>query len=142
MTEILHRHASFCRLKQAIDQNTGDSRRDTSSIEPSLQLARSDAAHVSQDVAPKAFAETSSPSTERLYVEIEGLVEKLPSQVSSLLELVQEGRLDVHLSHRGLNPSINRLVLGMLTSSLFLGSSFFWPTTFRRYSFPKEVRWV
>ncbi|MFO0920963.1 MAG: AarF/UbiB family protein [Pirellulales bacterium] len=59
----------------------------------------------------------------RMYVELEGLVEKLPSQISGLLELVQEGRLDVHLSHRGLNPSINRLVLGMLTSSLFLGSS-------------------
>lgn len=59
----------------------------------------------------------------RMYVELESLVEKLPSQISGLLELVQEGRLDVHLSHRGLGPSINRLVLGILTSSLFLGSS-------------------
>ena len=59
----------------------------------------------------------------RMYVEIEGLVERLPSQISSLVELVQEGKLDVHLSHRGLSPSINRLVLGLLTSSLLLGSS-------------------
>ncbi len=59
----------------------------------------------------------------RLYVEMEGLVEKLPSQISSLMEIVQEGKLDVHLSHRGLSPSINRLVLGLLTSSLLLGSS-------------------
>lgn len=59
----------------------------------------------------------------RLYVELEGLVERLPSQISSLMELVQEGKLDVHLSHRGLSPSINRLVLGLLTSSLLLGSS-------------------
>jgi ubiquinone biosynthesis protein len=54
---------------------------------------------------------------------MEGLVEKLPSQISSLMEIVQEGKLDVHLSHRGLSPSINRLVLGLLTSSLLLGSS-------------------
>lgn len=59
----------------------------------------------------------------RLYVELEGLIERMPSQISSLMELIQEGRLDVHLSHRGLSPSINRLVLGLLTSSLLLGSS-------------------
>ena len=59
----------------------------------------------------------------RLYVELEGLMERLPSQISSLMEMVQEGRLDVQLSHRGLSPSINRLVLGLLTSSLLLGSS-------------------
>ncbi|MEQ1824746.1 MAG: AarF/UbiB family protein [Pirellula sp.] len=59
----------------------------------------------------------------RMYVEFEGLVERLPSQISSLMELVQEGKLDVQLSHRGLSPSINRLVLGLLTSSLLLGSS-------------------
>ncbi len=60
---------------------------------------------------------------QRLYVELETLVERLPSQITGLLEVVQEGRLDVHLSHRGLSPSINRLVMGLLTSSLFLGSS-------------------
>ena len=59
----------------------------------------------------------------RMYIELEGLVERLPSQISSLMELVQEGKLDVQLSHRGLSPSINRLVLGLLTSSLLLGSS-------------------
>ena len=59
----------------------------------------------------------------RMYVELEGLVERLPSQIGSLVELVQEGKLDVQLSHRGLSPSINRLVLGLLTSSLLLGSS-------------------
>lgn len=59
----------------------------------------------------------------RLYVEVEGLLERMPSQISSLMELVQSGQLDVQLSHRGLSPSINRLVLGLLTSSLLLGSS-------------------
>lgn len=59
----------------------------------------------------------------RMYVEVEGLLERMPSQISSLMEMVQEGKLDVHLSHRGLSPSINRLVLGLLTSSLLLGSS-------------------
>jgi len=59
----------------------------------------------------------------RVYFELENLLETLPGQVSNVMQLVQEGRLDVHLSHRGLSPSVNRLVLGMLVSSLFLGSS-------------------
>jgi ubiquinone biosynthesis protein len=50
-------------------------------------------------------------------------METVPGQLGSLMQLLQEGKLDVHLAHRGLNPSVNRLVLGMLTSSLFLGSS-------------------
>jgi ubiquinone biosynthesis protein len=59
----------------------------------------------------------------RIYVEMADLLETLPGQLGSLMQLLQEGKLDVHLAHRGLNPSVNRLVLGMLTSSLFLGSS-------------------
>ena len=41
----------------------------------------------------------------------------------NILDQVQQGRLEVHLDHRGLGPSVNRLVLGMLTSALFLGST-------------------
>ncbi len=58
-----------------------------------------------------------------LYFEMEALLETLPGQVSSVMQLIQEGRLDVHLAHKGLSPSVNRLVLGILISSVFLGSS-------------------
>jgi ubiquinone biosynthesis protein len=59
----------------------------------------------------------------RLYAEMEHLVSILPRGVVEILEQVQSGRFDVHLDHRGLEPSVNRLVLGMLASALFLGSS-------------------
>jgi ubiquinone biosynthesis protein len=59
----------------------------------------------------------------RIYVELESMLEKLPGQISGIMQLVQEGRLDVHLAHKGLSPSANRLVLGMLVSSVFMGSS-------------------
>jgi len=59
----------------------------------------------------------------RLYSEMEHLVSSLPRGVSDILEQVQSGKFDVHLDHRGLEPSVNRLVLGMLASALFLGSS-------------------
>ena len=36
---------------------------------------------------------------------------------------MQSGRFDIHLDHRGLEPSVNRLVLGMLASSLFVSAA-------------------
>jgi len=59
----------------------------------------------------------------RLYVELEQMVEVLPQRIMQIMEQIQSGKFDVHLDHRGLGPSVNRLVLGMLTSALFLGSS-------------------
>lgn len=59
----------------------------------------------------------------RLYHEAEQLVTILPRRIMDILEQVQSGKFDVHLDHRGLEPSVNRLVLGMLASALFLGSS-------------------
>ena len=59
----------------------------------------------------------------RLAFEVEHLVEQLPQRVMDILEQIQSGKFDVHLDHRGLGPSVNRLVLGLLCSALFLGSS-------------------
>ena len=59
----------------------------------------------------------------RIYLEFEHLATILPRRMMDILEQVQTGTFDVHLDHRGLEPSVNRLVLGMLASALFLGSS-------------------
>jgi ubiquinone biosynthesis protein len=60
----------------------------------------------------------------RLYLELEQLAEVLPQRIVQILEQIQSGKFDVHLDHRGLGPSVNRLVLGLLASALFVGSSF------------------
>jgi len=59
----------------------------------------------------------------RFLMEVEQLAEILPRRLVDILEQIQSGKFDVHLDHRGLGPSVNRLVLGMLTSALFLGSA-------------------
>lgn len=59
----------------------------------------------------------------RIYSELEQLAEVLPRRLRDILQQIESGKFDVHLDHRGLEPSVNRLVLGLLTSSLFLGSS-------------------
>ncbi len=59
----------------------------------------------------------------RIFSELEQLAEILPRRIRDILQQVESGKFDVHLDHRGLEPSVNRLVLGMMTSALFLGSS-------------------
>ncbi len=59
----------------------------------------------------------------RFYMEVEQLVDALPQRISNILEQVQTGRFDVHLDHRRLGPTANRLVAGLMTSALFLGSA-------------------
>jgi ubiquinone biosynthesis protein len=59
----------------------------------------------------------------RIYSEMEHLAEVLPRRVLDLVDRFHAGKIDVHLDHRGLEPSVNRLVLGMLASALFLGSA-------------------
>jgi ubiquinone biosynthesis protein len=59
----------------------------------------------------------------RIYSEMEQLAEVLPRRLREILQQVESGKFDVHLDHRGLEPSVNRLVLGMLTSALILGSA-------------------
>ena len=59
----------------------------------------------------------------RLLSEWRYLAQNLPRGMLDLVKQVQEGRFDVHLEHRRLEPAVNRLVMGMVTSALFLGSS-------------------
>lgn len=59
----------------------------------------------------------------RVYLEMEHLFTAMPQQIYQIIRQIQSGEFDVHLDHRGLEPSVNRLVLGMLASALFLGSS-------------------
>jgi ubiquinone biosynthesis protein len=88
----------------------------------------------------KMLARRLAPSRQfrkarRIAYELEQLAEVFPRRVRDILQQVQTGRFDVHLDHRGLEPSVNRLVLGMLTSALFLGSVLMvtndvWPLSF------------
>ncbi len=59
----------------------------------------------------------------RLYSELEHLLDILPQGIVNILEQMQGGKFDIHLDHRGLEPSVNRLVLGLLASAMFVGSS-------------------
>lgn len=54
------------------------------------------------------------------------LIRELPRQLSSVFRMFQRQEMSVQLSHRHLEPSVNRLVFGMMMSALFVGSAMMW----------------
>lgn len=62
----------------------------------------------------------------RAYRSWDRLLSALPRDLADLLSRFRDGTLTVHLDHRHLDPIINRLVLGVLTAAIFLGSSELW----------------
>ena len=54
------------------------------------------------------------------------LLRALPRQLSGLLRMFQRQELGVQLIHRHLEPSVNRLVFGLMVSALFVGSAMMW----------------
>ena len=60
------------------------------------------------------------------YQDWERLIQSLPRDVGDVLKRVRDGTFSVHLDHHRIDPVINRLVLGIMTAALVLGSSLLW----------------
>lgn len=58
----------------------------------------------------------------RMYADWNQLFAELPREAMEILRRARSGKLDVHLVHRGLDETVNRLVYGVMTAALFLGS--------------------
>jgi ubiquinone biosynthesis protein len=124
MIEIVQRYrivlpSSFAMLIKVLVMLEGTARL----LQPSFSLME-----LIQPYQKKMLLRRMSPARQmrkarRIYSEIENLAEVLPRRLRDILQQVESGKFDVHLDHRGLEPSVNRLVLGLMTSSLFLGSS-------------------
>lgn len=54
------------------------------------------------------------------------LIRGLPRQINGLLRQANRNELGVQLLHRHLEPSVNRLVFGLMVSALFVGSAMMW----------------
>jgi ubiquinone biosynthesis protein len=60
---------------------------------------------------------------QKIGAQLEQFAETAPQRINNIIEQLQTGKFDIHLDHRRLGPSVNRLVLGIMTSAMFLGSS-------------------
>ncbi len=54
------------------------------------------------------------------------IAELLPKALDKLLRKAGSGNFNISMEHRNLEKSVNRLVMGLITSALFLGSSILW----------------
>ncbi len=54
------------------------------------------------------------------------LVDSLPRDLADILSRFRKGTLEVHMEHRRLESTVDRLVLGLLSSAVFLGSAIIW----------------
>ncbi|PHQ32257.1 ABC1 kinase family protein [Rhodopirellula bahusiensis] len=54
------------------------------------------------------------------------LLSILPKDLGDVLHSLKQGNFDIHLQHRRLEPIVNRLVMGILTAALFVGSASLW----------------
>jgi ubiquinone biosynthesis protein len=124
LTELLHRHSiklpnqSALLLKMLI------------SLEGTLsELGASfDSLNVIRSLAKKSMLRRLSPhrrirQARRIYLEAESFLESAPDELVSLMQMVRRGETRVTLEHQRLGPSVNRLVLGMMASAVFVGSS-------------------
>ena len=49
-----------------------------------------------------------------------------PRDLADILTQVKRGRFEVHLEHRKLDSIANRVVMGILSAALFVGSAMIW----------------
>lgn len=54
------------------------------------------------------------------------LVDNLPRDIFDILSRIRKGTLEVHMEHRRLESTVDRLVTGLLTAAMFLGSAIMW----------------
>jgi ubiquinone biosynthesis protein len=136
MLELMRRHgialpAAMSMLLKVLVMLEGTSRK----LSPRFSLMDLLKPYRKQMLARRLSPSRQFRRARQVAYELEQLAEILPRRLRDILQQVQSGRFDVHLDHRGLEPSVNRLVLGMLTSALFLGSVLLvtnrvWPLAF------------
>ena len=124
LSEMLHRHAiklpnqSALLLKMLI------------SLEGTLRElgASFDSLDVVRSFMRRAMVRRVSPQrrlrqARRIYLEAENFLEAAPDEMLSLMKQARRGELRMVLEHQRIGPTVNRLVLGLMASAVFLGSS-------------------
>lgn len=122
--EVLHRHGISLPTQSAMLMKMMISLEGTLSV----LSADFDALEIMAGFIRKASINRLSPRRRarqalRMIMEAEYFMEVVPDQVLGLLDQARRGQLSVHMNHHRIGASVNRLVLGLVASALFLGSA-------------------
>ncbi len=124
LSEILHRHAitlpnqSALLLKMLISLE--GTLRELGASFDSLEIVRS---FVRRAMVRRLSPRRRLRQARRIYLEAENFMEAAPDEVISMLRQARRGELKMQLEHQRIGPTVNRLVLGLMASAVFLGSS-------------------
>ncbi|MDB4477033.1 AarF/UbiB family protein [Rhodopirellula sp.] len=80
-------------------------------------------AFMTRSVARRLSPQRRIRQARRIYLEAENFLEAAPDEMISLIRQARKGEVRVILEHQRLSPTVNRMVLGLMTSAVFLGSS-------------------
>ena len=124
LSEILHRHAiklpnqSALLLKMlvSLEGTLGE-------LGASFDGLEAVRAFMARSVARRLSPKRRLRQARRIYLEAENFLEAAPDELISLIRQARRGDVRVILEHQRLSPTVNRMVLGLMTSAVFLGSS-------------------
>ncbi len=95
-------------------------------LSPNFSLAQLLQPYQSQIVKRRWSPKRLKRRLQQSYQDWNGLIENLPGELSEILRQIKRGKFDVHLEHRRMESTVNRLVMGLLASALFIGSAQLW----------------
>ena len=67
----------------------------------------------------------------RFYEELADFAETVPPAMAEIIEKFRRGTMEIHMEHKKLERSVNRLVFGILTASSSWVLLWFFPHLFR-----------
>jgi len=95
-------------------------------LNPSINLLQIIAPYQRKVILRRLSPRRQWRKLQRMTGEWRHLGESLPRVLADVFQQVQSGKFDIHLEHRRLEPAVNRLVMGMVVSALFIGSATLW----------------
>jgi len=127
MTQIIYRHhlflpAGIAMLLRVLILLEGTSRL----LHPQFRLTEIIIPYQKQMVRARYSPSRQRRRLRNFIRDWQDLIAKVPDAFRDSVQQLRTGRVEVQLAHHHLEPSVNRLVLGMITAALFVGSSILW----------------
>ncbi len=97
-------------------------------LDPKFSLAELFKPYYTQAMRRKFSPERLWHRTQRAVRDWDRLIDVFPRDMADILSRVRKGSFDVNLQHRRMDTIVNRLVMGVLSAALFVGSAELWST--------------
>ena len=124
MTDIVHRYhillpSSLALMLKTLVMLEGTSRQ----LNPNFNLAELIEPYQVKVLKQKLSMDRLMRKLYRAYRDWDRLIDMLPRDLAEILRRVRNGTFEMHHEHHRLELTVNRLVLGILSASFFIGSS-------------------